>query len=96
MASPPEVHGDGRQRRDFTYIANVVDANLAACHTPEASVVYNIACGTRTELIELLEHIQRILGTNTESVHVNPRPGTSGIRSQTSAGRGEIWDMRRR
>ena len=72
---PPEVHGDGRQTRDFTYIANVVDANLAACHAPEASGVYNIACGTQTELLEILENIQRILGTNIEPIHADPRPG---------------------
>ena len=71
----PEVHGDGRQTRDFTYIDNVIDANLAACHAPEASGVYNAACGDQTELLEMLASIQRILGTNIEPVHVDPRPG---------------------
>jgi nucleoside-diphosphate-sugar epimerase len=71
----PTVHGDGLQSRDFTYITNVVDANLAACRTPGASGVYNIACGARTTLLELLESIQTILGTSIPPIHTDPRPG---------------------
>jgi len=71
----PTVHGDGLQSRDFTYITNVVDANLAACRVPAAAGVYNIACGERTTLLELLEAIQTILGTSIPPVHTDPRPG---------------------
>ncbi len=71
----PTVHGDGLQSRDFTYITNVVEANLAACRTPAAAGVYNIACGERTTLLELLEAIQTILGTAIPPVHTDPRPG---------------------
>jgi len=71
----PTVHGDGLQSRDFTYVSNVVDANLAACRTPAAAGVYNIACGARTTLLELLESIQTILGTSIPPIHTDPRPG---------------------
>jgi len=72
---PPEIHGDGTQTRDFTYVANVVEANLAACRAPGAAGVYNVACGTRIELRELLAQIQRILGTNLKPIFTPPRPG---------------------
>ncbi len=71
----PTVHGDGLQSRDFTYVANVVDANLAACTAPRATDVYNIACGARTTLLELLDRIQELLGTNIPPKHTEPRPG---------------------
>lgn len=72
---PPLIHGDGTQTRDFTFVANVVDANLAACHEPAASGVYNVACGQRTSLNELLAHLQRLLGTSIEPRHDAPRAG---------------------
>ena len=72
---PPVIHGDGEQTRDFTYIANVVDANLAACHTPGASGSYNIACGEAVSLLVILARLQEILGTHIEPVHDAPRPG---------------------
>ena len=50
---PLEVHGDGEQSRDFTYIDNVVQANLRAMETPGVSgEVFNIACGTRHSLLD--------------------------------------------
>ncbi|MBM3317656.1 MAG: SDR family oxidoreductase [Candidatus Eisenbacteria bacterium] len=60
----PVIHGDGAQTRDFTFVANVVAANLAACHEPRAAGVYNIACGERTSVNELLALLQRALGTD--------------------------------
>lgn len=71
----PTVHGDGLQSRDFTYVANVVDANLAACTAPKATGVYNIACGARTTLLELLDRVQELLGTSIPPKHTDPRPG---------------------
>ncbi|MCK4414514.1 MAG: SDR family oxidoreductase [Candidatus Eisenbacteria sp.] len=72
---PPVIHGDGEQSRDFTYIANVVDANLAACHTPGASGAYNIACGEQISLLAILARLQEILGTKISPCHEDPRPG---------------------
>ncbi len=60
----PILHGDGLQTRDFTYIANVIQMNhLAATTTnPEAlNKVYNVACGDRTNLLELVDLIKQAL-----------------------------------
>ncbi len=59
----PHVYGDGGQTRDFTYIDNVVEANLLALETDPARVggaVLNIACGERTSLLDLLEILSRL------------------------------------
>jgi len=71
----PVIHGDGGQTRDFTYVPNVVTANLAACRNPEAKGVYNIACGRRTSVSQLLATLQEILGTRIDPEHLPPRPG---------------------
>jgi len=71
----PVIFGDGLQSRDFTFIDNVVDANLAACRAEGVSGVYNIACGDRTTLVELLDMIQTILGTNIPAQFEDARPG---------------------
>ncbi|MCK4303639.1 MAG: SDR family oxidoreductase [Candidatus Eisenbacteria sp.] len=71
----PTIYGDGLQSRDFTHVANVVDANLAACHADNASGVYNVACGERTTLLELLDRVQQVLGTHIPPKHESPRPG---------------------
>jgi UDP-glucose 4-epimerase len=72
----PVIHGDGLQSRDFTFVADVVQANLKAATAPAASGnVYNIACGRRTSLLELVQKINRLLGTNIAPVHDAERPG---------------------
>jgi nucleoside-diphosphate-sugar epimerase len=61
----PLILGDGRQTRDFTYIANVVDGVLRACSAPEASgQAINVATGGRVSLLELLDTLNRIMGTS--------------------------------
>ena len=73
---PPRIHGDGRQSRDFTYVANVVQANLQAAEAPNVSGrVYNIACGQRITLLELVEKLNSLLGTRIQPIHEEPRPG---------------------
>jgi UDP-glucose 4-epimerase len=72
----PVLHGDGRQSRDFTFVADVVQANLLAAAAPGVSGrVYNIACGRRTTLLELVEHLNRLLGTAIAPTHTPSRPG---------------------
>jgi len=72
----PEIHGDGLQSRDFSYIDNVVDANLAACAWPERLTgIYNIACGNSTTILGLYEGIARLLGTRIQPVHTAARAG---------------------
>src|ERR1700730_6926760 len=57
----PVIYGDGEQTRDFTYVANVVDAVLRACEAPEvAGEVINVATGGRISLTELLRAMNRI------------------------------------
>lgn len=72
----PVVEGDGLQSRDFTYIANVVHGNLLACHTPGvAGEVFNIAVGGRTNLLDMINLLNRELGAAIEPVFTDPRPG---------------------
>jgi UDP-glucose 4-epimerase len=74
---PPIVHGDGLQSRDFTYIDNVIEANLAALRAPASACgrVYNAACGDSITLLRLVASINEILGTSIEPQHVEARAG---------------------
>jgi UDP-glucose 4-epimerase len=74
----PIVHGDGKQSRDFTYIDDVVAANIAASTAPAESAsghAYNIACGGELSLLELLDLLQAQLATSVQADHTDPRPG---------------------
>lgn len=64
----PTIHGDGKQSRDFTYIENVIEANLKACLAPQeaAGEVYNIAYGGREYLIDIYYHICNALEIDME------------------------------
>jgi len=71
-----EVHGDGEQSRDFTYIDNVVQGNLRAMDTPGVSgQVFNVACGTRHSLIAIADAIGDFLGRRLVREHLPSRPG---------------------
>jgi len=72
---PLPVHGDGLQSRDFTYVDNVVEANLLAAEAEVSGVALNVGAGARYTLLELVEHLQQILGRRLEVVHEPPRPG---------------------
>jgi UDP-glucose 4-epimerase len=72
----PVIYGDGEQSRDFSYVTNVVQANLLAATAPGVGgQVFNIACGQRYNLLELVAIINRILGTDITPVHTTPRVG---------------------
>jgi len=72
----PVIFGDGEQSRDFTYIANVVDANLRAADSPDASgQMMNMGIGQRITLNQLLAELQKIIGTNIPPRHEAPRTG---------------------
>ncbi len=72
----PTIHGDGEQSRDFTFVADVVGANLLAAAAPGVSGrVYNVACGRRTSLLELVALLNGLLGTDVAPVHTAPRVG---------------------
>ncbi|MDX6723614.1 MAG: UDP-glucose 4-epimerase, partial [Solirubrobacteraceae bacterium] len=73
----PVIFGDGEQSRDFTYIENVVEANLLAMTAgPEvAGRAYNVACGERISLNDLVANIGRVLGRAIEPRYEAGRPG---------------------
>jgi nucleoside-diphosphate-sugar epimerase len=73
---PPVVYGDGEQSRDFTYIDNAVQATvLAAAATGVAGEVFNVACGERITLNQLLEELRRLTGRGIKATYEEPRPG---------------------
>ena len=69
----PMINGDGTFSRDFTYIDNVVQANLLAMETDCVNTVYNIACGERTSLNQLFAYLSE--GTGIEPIHGENRKG---------------------
>lgn len=72
----PTIFGDGHQSRDFTYISNVVEANLLAADAPDVSgKTFNAARGSSVSLLELLDVLNRLLGTDITPLHEAPRPG---------------------
>jgi len=71
----PTIHGDGEQSRDFTYIDNVLQANVKAATSDVGGEVYNVACGDRITINELVDALNEVLGTDLEGVHTDPRPG---------------------
>jgi UDP-glucose 4-epimerase len=74
--SEPVVYGDGEQTRDFTYIDNVVQANLLACEAPAANgKVFNIGTGDRISLKQTLELLREISGNKLEAKYDPPREG---------------------
>jgi nucleoside-diphosphate-sugar epimerase len=74
---PPTVYGDGLQTRDFTYIDNVVEANLRACSAPGTACgkVFNIACGERVSLLDILEIVYGLAGRRVAPKFEPSRPG---------------------
>jgi UDP-glucose 4-epimerase len=72
----PTIYGDGTQSRDFTYVANVVNANLLACEREQAvGHALNIACGERYTLLDLQAELQKILGIEVAPVFAEGRKG---------------------
>lgn len=74
----PVICGDGEQSRDFTYIENVVHANLLACHAPAPEVsgrVFNVACGVRITLNEVFAMLRELTGYKGKPRHASDRPG---------------------
>jgi UDP-glucose 4-epimerase len=72
----PTIYGDGEQSRDFTYIDNAVDANLAAVKSEQApGKVINVACGQRFTLNELIRRLWDLTGKRIEPIYTDPRPG---------------------
>jgi len=71
----PPIYGDGEQSRDFTFIDNVVEASLEACKVKETGGVFNIACGERVTINELVRRINGILGTRIKPTYESSKKG---------------------
>ncbi len=72
----PTVYGDGEQSRDFTFVENVVEANLLAAAAPEThGEVVNIACGESITINKIIQRINELLKKNIQSVYVPKRAG---------------------
>jgi UDP-glucose 4-epimerase len=72
----PTIYGDGEQTRDFTYVANVVDGVLRACEAKGAAgEVINVATGGRISLNQLLETMNRLVGSDIKAIYKEPRAG---------------------
>jgi len=81
--APLEVHGDGTQSRDFTYIDNVVEANVLAGRAPGAAgEVFNVGCGSRVSLLAIIASLERLLGRPLQRNHT---PGRAGDVAHTLA-----------
>lgn len=74
---PATIFGDGEQSRDFTFVSNVVDANLQAVRAPGAALgeVFNVGAGRQTTINELWGTIRELLGASAEAEHREPRAG---------------------
>lgn len=74
----PTIHGDGAQTRDFTYVENVVHANVRACLSEDEDVVgrvFNVGCGERVSIRRVWEEIRSITGVEVEANHGPARAG---------------------
>ncbi len=73
---PPTIYGDGEQSRDFTYVDNVVEANLLAARAKKTKgEVINVACGLAVTVNEIIAMINDAVGKNIKSNYTDPRPG---------------------
>ena len=72
----PTIYGDGEHTRDFTFVANVVDGVLRACHAPNVKgEVINVATGGRISLNQLFETVKRQVGSHVQPLYSDPRAG---------------------
>ena len=72
----PEIYGDGLQSRDFTFIANVVQGNLLAADAKDvAGQTFNVANGRTTDLLTLIDMLNRLLEMDVKPKHSPPRTG---------------------
>ena len=74
--TPPVVFGDGEQTRDFTFVDNAVHANLLACEAPNvAGKVFNVGCGDRISLNQVLAALRKVTGKPLQAQYDPPREG---------------------
>ncbi len=91
-AGQPTIYGDGEQSRDFTYIANVVDANIKAMQATEGSgEVMNVANGERISLLDLVEVMKKVTGRDDVEIDFQPERKGDVKHSQADNSRAVAW-----
>src|SRR3954471_18826738 len=75
---PPTIYGDGRQTRDYVFVADVVAANLAAASHPEAHGVYNVGTGSERSVLEVLAALRRAAGLGDDELPPPLHPARLG------------------
>ncbi|MEW6619807.1 MAG: NAD-dependent epimerase/dehydratase family protein [bacterium] len=70
----PIINGDGKQTRDYTYVDDVVEANILAMNS-QTTGIFNIGCGLETSVNELFQMIVEVMKANVEEVHAPPKKG---------------------
>jgi len=70
-----EVYGNGEQTRDFTYISDIVDANILAADSTSEGVIFNVGGGSRITVIDLIHHIEDITGIKASLVYRDTQKG---------------------
>jgi UDP-N-acetylglucosamine 4-epimerase len=76
--TPPTIFGDGKTSRDFTFVENVVNANILSLFTNDSvalNQVYNIACGEQTTLVEMIDYLNEITNNNLIPIFQEHRKG---------------------
>lgn len=71
----PVIYGDGEQSRDFTYIDNAIEANIRAAESDVSGETFNVGCGGRRTVNELVDTLNKKLGTDLDPIYDDPRPG---------------------
>lgn len=71
----PVIYGDGEQSRDFTYIDNAIQANIRAAESDVSGETFNVGCGERQTVNELVGTLNEKLGTELDPIYDDPRPG---------------------
>jgi UDP-glucose 4-epimerase len=74
QGKPPQIHGDGQQTRDFTYVDDAVEGTLTALLSPRADgMVFNIGAGTEMSIIEVIDILYELIGGNNICEHIDRR-----------------------
>jgi len=71
----PVIYGDGEQSRDFTYIDNAIQANIRAAEANATGEAFNVGCGGRVTVNEIVDALNDALDTDIEPTYDDPRPG---------------------
>jgi UDP-glucose 4-epimerase len=90
---PPLIFGDGAQTMDFVYMGDIARANMLAAQSDATDVVFNVASGVETSLLELAEMLLQVMGRSDLAVHHGPERAVNGVTrrlADTSAAREQL------